>query len=317
MKLLITGSSGLIGGRLARKLLILGHTIVGVDIKPDRIKTDGYHHVVCDLSEPDNIEKLYEEIKGVGITTVFHLAAKIKVSKSMTNPIKYYKNNVTSLINLLNMLHRLGVYNIIFSSTAAVYGFEKNSGYKEEEAGGNLSVYGRTKLIGEQILRDHSILGFKGYIFRFFNVAGEYPNTAPTHLIDVITKNIHKKESITIFGTDYNTKDGTCIRDYIHIDDIISAFLIAIYKPVNNRLFETYNLGTNIGCSVREVVTKSIRYHNSDMKVIEEKRRDGDLAITVSDNSKAKILLDWAPVKTLDEMISDTFVSYKAKLNHD
>lgn len=307
--ILITGSSGFIGRRLTSHFLKLNYGVIGIDIKKSKVTSDAYVHIQKDLTDIFFISSTIDIIKTYKIIATFHLAAKIKVGSSMLNPAKYYNNNIIGLYNLLNLLLTIKSYNIIFSSTAAVYGSESIQAYTETEAGGKLSVYGHTKLMGEEILKFYSIYGFKGYIFRFFNVSGEY--VSPVHLIDIIVHNLKKGESITIFGTDYPTRDGTCLRDYIHVDDISNAFDKAITKGFDHKSFIILNLGSSTGYTVKEIITKTMELTGLNTQIINGDKRSGDAVATLSDISLVKEILDWKPTKALDDIIKDTIVTYK------
>ncbi len=307
--ILITGSSGFIGTRLTLYFIDLGYKIIGIDVKDKKINMDNYIHIQKDLTDALFVSSTLDLIKHYRVIATFHLAAKIKVGSSMSNPDKYYNNNIIGLYNLLNLLRIIKSYNIIFSSTAAVYGKDSLTPYKETDAGEPASVYGMTKLMGEEMLKSYSIYGFKGYIFRFFNVSGEY--IAPIHLIDIVIHNLKQGESITIFGSDYPTRDGTCIRDYIHIHDICVAFNKAFIKGFDHNNFLIINLGSSSGFTVKEIITRSIQILGKDVTIINGDKRPGDAVATISDISIAKDLLGWSPEKSLDDIIKDTIKTYK------
>ena len=329
---IITGSSGFIGKNLVVEVINSGYRVIGVDAKPQKVMMEGYTHFIIDLTDKKQFDELDRHVDNLNVVAVFHLAAKIKVDKAVSNPEKYYSHNIIGSLNLLEFMKKHGIFQIIFSSTAVVYGnILSGNGYREEEAGGKLSVYGRTKLQFEEILQDYTAHGFKGYIFRFFNVAGEYPDKTPCHLIDIIVKKIHKRENLMIFGSDYETRDGTCVRDYIHIKDIISAFKEALVTGFDHNYFKIYNLGSNIGYSVKEIIERTLdvsignmfldkEYIYSDTQnsqmyhIVMAKRRPGDFAVTIADTSKIKREMSWKCKCSIDEIILDTINSYILKL---
>lgn len=310
--ILITGSSGFIGRKLCTYFLNLGHNVLGIDIKPSDISHNKYSHAILDLSVQD--DKLLNILSYHKVCITFHLAAKIKVDKSMSNPEKYYKNNIIALINLLEVLKKLEIHDFVFASTGSVYGKElKNvtEGYTEEEAGDVASVYSQTKLMGEFILKSYEVYGFRGYIFRFFNVAGVYPvGKSPCHLIDILVRNIKQGKDIFIYGDDYNTRDGTCIRDYIHIDDICEGFNKAVKRGFADPNFITLNLGTSNGYTVKEVVEETMIIVGT-VKVVYKPRRPGDSAVLISNNDRSKYILEWKPQMLLTDIIKDTLASYQ------
>lgn len=320
---IVTGSSGFIGQQLVLDLLQTNYSVIGIDIKPCTNASINsnvlYKHLQIDLTEDLNTK-----LK-IGVTNIYtkiyvcHLAAKIRVDESMTDPSTYYNYNVTATINLLNWCHHNNIYNFIFASTAAVYSTLNVTGYKEEEAGNPLSVYGRTKLICEQIINDYSTAyGFKGYIFRFFNVCGgsEKNHNQPIHLLPIIVNNLRNNKDISIYGTDYQTRDGTCLRDYIHLKDISSGFIKALQKGFDFNKFKIYNLGSGSGYTVREIVDNVIKIYtvlNTDpeVKIIDCPRRPGDFDTLLANSYKAIVELNWKPLFSLNQMITDTILSFK------
>jgi len=195
---------------------------------------------------------------------------------------------------------------------------KKNIGYTEEQAGNPISVYGRTKLIGEQILQDYSqAYGIKGYIFRFFNVCGgsESNHDQPIHLLPIIVNNIRNNKDINIYGTDYNTRDGTCLRDYIHLKDISSGFISGLKNGFDYNGFKIYNLGSGKGYTVREIIDKLLEKYallkgSIVIKVIKCLRRPGDFDTLLANSQKVMRDLGWEPKCGLDTMITDTILSF-------
>jgi UDP-glucose 4-epimerase len=253
-----------------------------------------------------------EELMSKNFDTVIHFAASIVVPESVENPSKYYLNNTVNTTNLIKCASESSVRKFIFSSTAAVYGEPKSvpsSGVNEDFATNPINPYGNSKLMSEQVLKDVNFANpyFKFVIFRYFNVAGadifyeegglkprigqSFPDA--THLIKVACEAaIGKREQAAIFGTDFNTEDGTGVRDYIHIDDLANAHILAIDYLENNSS-DVFNVGYGKGFSVREVL-KTVKKIN-DFKIVEQKRRAGDPAMLIANNSKIKSKMKWQP----------------------
>lgn len=318
MSIIVTGASGFIGEQLSNDLLKSGCSVIGIDKVPQRIHGDKYTHYQIDLTT-----KNLEELPTGEVKCVCHLAASIRVDESMKKPADYYHNNVWGTMNLLNWCQSKNIKNIIFASTAAVYtdvnigrGFVEDDPTNLEDI---YSVYGKTKLMNEQMLHDYACsYGIKGYIFRFFNVCGgsEKNHGTPIHLIPVIINNIINHNQIYINGTDYQTRDGTCLRDYIHLKDISNGFIKALQQGFDHSGFKTYNLGSGTGYTVKEIIDKIIDVYketkdNADLDLVgctvkTTSRRAGDIDILLADSTKAKKELDWIPLNDLDTMIKDS-----------
>ena len=319
-KVLITGSKGFIGNYLISTL------------------TDNYQIYCLDkLNGKDenitNYDSLLYHLSLFKPDVIVHLAADIEVGESETNPNKYYTDNLLGTLNVLRCIVELKYKpRLIFASTAAVYGqlessdisqkvsntFQlessdiiqiKEGAYVENDAGSPVSVYGRTKLIAEEIIKDYAkIYNLSVVIFRFFNVAGGMDShETQCHLIPIVLQRINEGKDINIFGEDYDTSDGTCVRDYIHVDDLCDA--IKLIVDIDIKGFNVYNLGSGKGYSVNEVVQKCLEItknpNNSLVKVTD--RRPGDPAYLLADYSKAKNELGWEPKKSLTDIITDTW----------
>ena len=314
-KIIITGSSGFIGSILRDELLNQNFEVIGIDIIPSNVRRPNYLEFNFDIST--QFDYIPPSLLS-NVSCVCHLAAKIRVDESMKNPEMYYKHNVIGTINLLNWCLKNNIKNILFASTAAVYGKlleEGTPGYVEEDVGNPVSVYGQTKLTCEEIIKSYSsAYGFKGYIFRFFNVCGgsELNHGTPIHLLPLIINNILHNKDIQIFGTDYKTKDGTCVRDYIHLKDISRAFLLSIDKGFEDGI-KTYNLGSGEGFTVKEIVDKIVEYYSEKGKTINvliRDRRSGDFDMLIANSNLIKKELGWYPEHELNKMISDTINSF-------
>ncbi|MBK1994111.1 UDP-glucose 4-epimerase GalE, partial [Campylobacter novaezeelandiae] len=254
-----------------------------------------------DLSDFNAIKELFKQEK---FDAVVHFAASIEVFESMQNPLKYYLNNTANTSNLIQTCLENNVKNFIFSSTAATYGEPKNSVVSEESPLSPINPYGRSKLMSEEVLRDANMANpsFKYCILRYFNVAGacmdfklgqRYPKA--TLLIKVAAEcAANKRDKIFIFGDNYNTKDGTCIRDYIHVDDISSAHLAALEYLQNNES-NIFNVGYGHGFSVKEVIQTMKKVSGVDFKVELAPPRAGDPSVLISNADKIRSLTSWKP----------------------
>lgn len=324
MNVLVTGGAGYIGSHMVHYLIPKGCNVVILDnlstgherlIHPKAtfIKGD-----ICDMNLVESILVKYE------ISAVIHFAAFIKVDESVTEPHKYYKNNTYGALQLFQACHNVGVQRIIFSSTAAVYGEGSDTPIEETHPTSPKNPYGQSKLMSEKILHDISLLGRVHYvILRYFNVAGanneahigQISNNA-THLLKVAAETaVGKRTSMAIHGTDYPTEDGTCIRDYIHIQDLISAHYRALFYLSSGGQSEIFNLGYGKGASVKEVIKYMKKVSNKDFKVIEGPRRAGDGTALVANSTKARKILNWTPAyDDLEKICASTF-EWEKELN--
>nr|WP_314372715.1 UDP-glucose 4-epimerase GalE [uncultured Campylobacter sp.] len=319
MKILITGGAGYIGSHVAKALLEANrHDVVILDnlckgsmraIEALR-KIGEFEFVQESLENTPAIEKLFKREK---FDAIIHFAAFIEVFESTQNPLKYYLNNTANAMNLIALANKYGVKDFIFSSTAATYGEPDIPQVSEETPQNPINPYGRSKLMVEWVLKDAAAANpnFKYGILRYFNVAGaasdgtigqNYPNA--THLIKVATQTIvGKRDKMSIFGDDYDTKDGTCIRDYIHVEDLASAHLAVLdYLQTNDSA--VFNVGYGTGFSVKEVVNEAKKVSGVDFKVQIAPRRAGDPACLISNADKIRTKTSWHPEhESLDEII--------------
>lgn len=329
MNILITGGAGYIGSHVLKALLERGNdTITVIDnfysgskealVALERVGK--FEFIKCDLSDTFSLREIFKTHK---FDAIIHFAAFIEVFESTVKPLKYYLNNTANAANLINLAIEYGVSKFIFSSTAATYG-EPESGVVSEQSPQNpINPYGKSKLMTEWILKDAAAAnpGFKYGILRYFNVAGassdgligqNYPNA--THLIKVATQTITgKRESMSVFGTDYATKDGTCVRDYIHIEDLASAHL-SVLEYLGSNDSDIFNVGYGRGFSVFEVIETAKKVSGADFKVINASRRDGDPAVLISNADKLKTKTNWKPKKDSLELIISSALEWEKKL---
>ena len=306
MKLLVVGGAGYIGSHMVKMLVNSGHDVIILDNLSTGFRELAKYGelVVGDLADESLLEGLFSKHQFDG---VMHFAAASLVGESMVNPAKYYRNNVSNTINLLDAMVKYDVKRFVFSSSAAVYGEPNSDLIDESHAKDPINPYGSTKLMIERILKDYvSAYGLNSISLRYFNACGADPegelgecHDSETHLIPLILQAASgRRESIIVFGRDYATDDGTCVRDYIHINDLCTAHALAFDKLIgsNNCGALSYNLGNSSGFSVQQVidVVQSVVNKDRYSVVVENgERRAGDPATLLADAAKAKSELDW------------------------
>jgi len=302
MRVLVCGGAGYIGSNMTAMLAAAGFEPVVFDnlSTGHRTAVQQAQFVQGDLA---NYELLINTLKKYKIEAVMHFAASIEVGESVQVPLKYYHNNVSNTQNLLSAMEAAGVVKLVFSSTAAVYGMPKQVPITEDATTEPINPYGQTKLTAEMMCHYQSQTGRLRYAtLRYFNACGAGNNGTigedhrpESHLIPrVIQAAMGKRSEIQIYGTDYPTPDGTCIRDYIHIDDLCRAHLLALNK-LDESTELIYNLGNGRGFSVKEVIETVKQVSGKDFKVVEAECRAGDAPILTSDATKAKNELGWRP----------------------
>lgn len=312
--ILVAGGAGYIGSHTVKYLLNNNYNVVVVDNlvygHSEAVLTPNFEHI--DLSDKVSLDKVFKKYKP---DAVIHFAAYTYVGESVTNPQKYYNNNVVNTINLLDTMIENGVKNIVFSSTCATYGNPQYTPLDEKHPQFPINPYGRTKLMMEKIMQDYdTAYGLKYVALRYFNAAGGdaegqlgESHDPESHLIPLVLKAVKGEiPHITVFGTDYDTADGTCIRDYIHVEDLADAHMLAVEKLFQENKSYCINLGTGIGTSVKEIIEASERVTGKKVPVIYGDRRQGDPAILFAANEKAKEVLGWRPKYTNIEDIIKT-----------
>jgi UDP-glucose 4-epimerase len=312
--ILVTGGAGYIGSAAVKSLILEGYSVIVVDNLSKGLlnlvdKKAKFYEV--DLVDKKELQSVFKENK---IDAVMHFAAYKSVEESMQNPAKY-SDNIIGTINLLNCMVEYKVNKIIYSSSAAVYGSPKYNPIDEQHPTNPINFYGFTKLQCEQIIDEYSKLhGLKYISLRYFNVAGDaglnYIDPHALNVLPILMEVVFGKRKIfTIFGEDYNTRDGTCIRDFIDINDLVKAHVLALNVNENGII----NLGTSKGISVKELIEKTIQVTGKNFNYESKRRRKGDPPILVASNKKALRLLGWKSTKSINEMIKSTYEAYKIK----
>jgi UDP-glucose 4-epimerase len=322
MKILVTGGAGYIGSHMVRTLGEKGHDIVVYDNLSSGHKASVLYGrlTVADLSDPKTLRTLFQTEK---FDVVMHFAAHIEVEESVNDPIKYYRNNFSNALNLIEACTEFNVSKFVFSSTAAVYGIPDEIPVTEYTPLRPINPYGASKSMVERALEDVAQVSDLRYVaLRYFNVAGadassrigqRYRN--PTHLITLALKTaLGLRDHLNIFGTDYDTPDGTCIRDYIHVDDLIDAHMLAMDYLASGGDSSVFNCGYGRGYSVREVVETARKVAGVDFPICEAGRRAGDPPSLVADSSKLRRELGWNPSHDNLEYIIKTAWDWEEKL---
>ncbi len=304
MNILVTGGAGYIGSHTVLALAAAGFTPVVFDNLSTGHEQAVPKGVTLVRGDIHDIDFVTETLRRYDIAGVIHFAASSLVGESMENPAKYYENNVEGTLHLLLGLQKAGVSKIVFSSTAAVYGEPEKTPIEEDFPHNPTNVYGRTKLVIEHMLSDFSAAyGLRYVALRYFNAAGAAEGGAigedhnpETHLIPLILKAAQGvRDHVAVYGTDYPTKDGTCIRDYIHVTDLAAAHVLAMRYLLDGGESDVFNLGSENGFSVREMIETAKAVTGVDFKVTEEARRAGDPAVLIASSTKCKKILGWHP----------------------
>ncbi|MFN6561275.1 MAG: UDP-glucose 4-epimerase GalE [Nostoc sp. ChiSLP01] len=325
--ILVTGGAGYIGSHAVLALKNAGYEVIVLDNL-----SNGHRElveevlqvklIIGDMSDRSLLDDIFSTHN---ITAVMHFAAYIAVGESVTDPAKYYQNNVAGTLTLLQAMLAASVNKFIFSSTCALYGVPKFVPLTEEHPQDPISPYATSKWMVERILSDFdTAYNLKSVRFRYFNAAGADPNgllgedhEPETHLIPlVLLAALGKRESILIFGTDYPTRDGTCIRDYIHVTDLAQAHILGLEYLLKGGESEVFNLGNGSGFSVREVIETAKQVTGKKIKIEERDRRPGDPPILVGSSDKATKVLRWHPqYADLKEIIAHAWQWHQQRHN--
>jgi len=316
--ILIAGGAGYIGSHTNKLLSKGGYKTVVFDnlVYGHRGFVKWGDFFLGDLAERDQIRACFKKYR---IEAVMHFSAFAYVNESVVDPAKYYRSNVANTLNLLDVMREFGVNKFIFSSSCATYGCPREIPISEDHPPSPINPYGKTKLMVEEILKDYDrAYGMRFMNLRYFNAAGADPegeigewHDPETHLIPLtIHAALGRNVSIKIYGTDYPTQDGTCIRDYIHVFDLADAHIRGLEYLEEKKESDSFNLGNDRGHSVREVVDAVRKKTGRDFKVIESERREGDPPVLISDSKKAKEILGWTPQYNSLETIVETAVNW-------
>ena len=314
--ILVTGGAGYIGSHAVLALKRAGYGVVVLDnlvyghrdLVEQVLQVD---LIVGDINDRPLLDELFAKYD---IAAVMHFSAYAYVGESVTTPDKYYRNNVVATLTLLEAMQAASIDKFVFSSTCATYGVPKTVPITEDHPQSPINPYGATKLMVERILADFDVAyGFKSVCFRYFNAAGADPtgllgedHDPETHLIPLVLQTaLGKRQSVSIFGTDYDTPDGTCIRDYIHVSDLADAHILGVEYLLQGGDSTIFNLGNGNGFSVREIIDTAKQVTGREIKVVESDRRAGDPPALVGSGEKARKILGWNPqYPEIDKIIS-------------
>jgi len=316
MRVLVTGGAGYIGSHMAKLLVETGAQVTVLDDlstgHPEAVR--GRDFVKGDIADVSFMKKLLQE---KAIEAVVHFAASSLVGESMADPLKYYRRNIGGTAALLQAMHEAKVTRIVFSSTAAVYGDPVRIPIDEAHPTQPVNPYGASKLAVERMLSDCSAAyGIGAVVLRYFNAAGADPSgdlgerhDPETHLIPLVLQAAAaRRESISVYGNDWPTRDGTCVRDYIHVSDLCVAHLQALEWLANGGRYEVFNLGNGEGATVLEVIEAARRVTGKPIKIVPSPRRAGDPPSLVADASKARRVLGWQPARAdIEDIVRDAW----------
>ena len=322
MKILVTGGAGYIGGAAGRVLLDLGHEVTALDNLcrgHNRGVPAGARFVAGDIADRDLLDRMFRETK---FDAVMHFAALAEVGESMRVPELYFRNNTAGTLSLLETCVRHKVLRFVFSSTAAVFGQPQSPLIDESAPKNPVNPYGESKLQTERMLEwFQKVHGLRYAVLRYFNAAGAWKDQGEhhdpeSHLIPLVLQvALGKRESVSIYGTDYPTPDGTCVRDYIHIYDLAMAHVLAM-QALESREAMAYNLGNAKGFSVREVIETARRVTGHAIQATDTPRRPGDPAVLVASSAKIQQELRWMPkFASLESIVQSAWEWHRAHPN--
>ena len=325
MRVLLTGGAGYIGSHTALSLIDSGYDVTIVDdlsTGNEKLIPKKAEFINCNINDSKKINSIFKK----KISAVMHFAGYIEVEESVQNPKKYFQNNTQNAIKFFETCLNNNLENIIFSSTAAIYGnTNSNKLISEKNILKPINPYGESKLKTEQFILNVKKNNYNYIILRYFNVAGADPkmrsgliSNKPTHLIKIASEAATgKRENVMINGTDYNTPDGSPIRDYIHVSDLAEIHVKALEYMVKNNQSEIFNCGYGKGHSVKEVLKITNKITKNKVKIINGPRRKGDAEFVVSDPSKLKQMIEWNPKYNKLEYIIKTAIDWELKLKNE
>ena len=303
MNILVVGGAGYIGSHMIKKLTLEGNSVVILDNLStgfrDAVKYGRF--IEGDIADSKLLSEIFSSNK---FDSVMHFASYIEVGESVINPSKYYINNFSNTLNLLDAMVAHGVNNFIFSSTAAIFGEPEYSPIDEKHVRAPVNPYGESKLMVENALKAYEkAYGLRSICLRYFNAAGADPDLEvgerhdpESHLIPLVLQAASgRRDSIAVFGQNYNTPDGSCVRDYIHVDDLCTAHIDALNYVLSELGSRQFNLGNGNGFSVLEVIDVARRVTGRNIKINDADQREGDPAVLVADSALAKQELNWEP----------------------
>ena len=320
MTILVTGGAGYIGAHVVKLLVERGDDVVVVDdlSTGDASRVPGVPVVELELSAPDATEVLTRTLRENDVTAVIHFAARKQVGESVARPAWYYEQNLGGMTNLVTAMEAAGVDRLVFSSSAATYGIPDVDLVTEDTPASPINPYGQTKLVGEWLARAAGVawgLRFAG--LRYFNVAGagtpELGDPAVLNLVPMVLDRIARGESPKIFGDDYPTPDGTCIRDYIHVADLAHAHVAALaYLDRDEREHDVFNVGTGVGSSVRQVIDEIAQVSGLDVDPEILPRRAGDPPRLIASNERITAAFGWTARRGLPEIIASAWEAWQS-----
>jgi len=325
MKILLTGGAGYIGSHVLLSIIESKHEVIVIDDLSTGNKNLIPKNIKLINTNINNSEKISNLLVEENFDLLLHFAGFIKVEESVQNPDKYFKNNTDNAINLFETCYKHNLQNIIFSSTAAAYGNPSNNeSITEDETLTPLNPYGESKVKTEEYLLNNKDK-YNSIILRYFNVAGADPelrsgliSDTPTHLIKILSEvAVGKREKISVYGNDYNTKDGTAIRDYIHVSDLASIHLEAAKYLLENQISNIFNCGYGKGYSVLEVINIAKKIYGEKIKFEYDKRRPGDAEKLISNIDKLHQHINWKPKFDNLDLIIQTAVEWEEKIHEE
>jgi UDP-glucose 4-epimerase len=320
--ILVVGGAGYIGSHLVKELVEKEDVVVLDNLSTGHREAVDSRAVFVkgDLGNEEDLQMVF---RSYPIKAVMHFAANSLVGESVVDPLKYYQNNVAATVTLLKVMMKFKVKNFIFSSTAATYGIPNVDMIDETTATNPINPYGHSKLMVEQILADSAkAYGLHYVVLRYFNAAGAHGSAVigeshdpETHLIPIVLQQLlGEREKVSVFGTDYDTPDGTCIRDYIHVTDLAAAHILALEALVSGKKSaEVYNLGNGMGYSVKEVIETCEKVTGRKANVEMADRRPGDPARLVASSEKIYNELGWKAERNLEQIIADAWKWHQEK----